>query len=285
MRLNALLTVFLGITAITGVYGCTSENTSQAKIQEQQEIEVTGSGTPYPVLKVLASAYESKNSNIKFNFSPSSQASGGITGVKNNLVDIGSVSRKPKPDEDDGSLIYQEIAKDALIIATHPSVEGVTNLETKDIKAIYSGKVKNWKALGGSDAAIILLDRPEDESAKRILRQHYLGKDLKNSPEAVVLRKESELIKTIQNTPYSIGAFSLAEAIGNDLKVNRLNIDGVEPNQENVRLGKYKMVRRLGIVRKKESSDKVNKFIDFVFTEEGAKSIIDSGYTPSTKNK
>ena len=182
-------------------------------------------------------------------------------------------------------MIYQEIAKDALIIATHPSVEGVTNLETKDIKAIYSGKVKNWKALGGSDAAIILLDRPEDESAKRILRQHYLGKDLKNSPEAVVLRKESELIKTIQNTPYSIGAFSLAEAIGNDLKVNRLNIDGVEPNQENVRLGKYKMVRRLGIVRKKESSDKVNKFIDFVFTEEGAKSIIDSGYTPSTKNK
>ena len=49
MRLNALLTVFLGITAITGVYGCTSENTSQAKIQEQQEFEVTGSGTPYPV--------------------------------------------------------------------------------------------------------------------------------------------------------------------------------------------------------------------------------------------
>ncbi|MEO0968495.1 MAG: substrate-binding domain-containing protein [Cyanobacteria bacterium J06639_18] len=285
MRLNALLTVFLGMTAITGVYGCTSENTSQAKVQEQQGIKVTGSGTPYPVLKAVASVYESKNSNIKFNFLPSSQASGGIVGTKNNLVDIGSVSRKPKSDEDDGSLIYQEIAKDALLIATHPSVKEVTNLETKDIKAIYSGKIKNWKDLGGTDAAIILLDRPEDESAKQILRQHYLGKDLNNSPEAVVLRKESELIKTIKNTPYSIGAFSLAEAIGNDLKVNRLSIDGVEPNQENVRLGKYKMVRHLGIVRKKESSDKVNKFIDFIFTEEAAKSIINSGYTPSTNKK
>ena len=285
MRLNALLTVFLGIISITGVYGCTSKNTSQAKIQEQQEIKVTGSGTPYPVLKAVASAYESKNRNIKFNFLPSSQASGGITGIKNNLVDIGSVSRKPKSDEDDGSLIYQEIAKDALLIATHPSVKGVTNLETKDIKAIYSGKIKNWKDLGGVDAAIILLDRPEDESAKQILRQHYLGKDLKKSPEAVVLRKESELIKTIQNTPYSIGAFSLAEAISNNLKVNRLSIDGVEPNQENVRLGKYKMVRYLGIVRKKKSSDKVNKFIDFMFTEEAAKSTINSGYTPSTEKE
>ena len=184
MKLSSFFCLILPIATL--LVSCTPSNNNPAGVQAtQSEIKITGAATPYPAIKVLATAYEGNTNMI---FLPPSQSIGGITGVKNGLADIGSLTRKLKPDEDDGSLVYRELARDALLVATHPSVKGVTNLATEDLKAIYSGAVTNWQDLGGPDGTIIVLDRPEDESAKRLLRQYYLGKDLKNSPEVVILR-------------------------------------------------------------------------------------------------
>ncbi|MGC1248713.1 MAG: substrate-binding domain-containing protein, partial [Spirulinaceae cyanobacterium] len=239
MKYNAILTVVLGLSLGT-LLSCTQKIEPQAVVsQEKQEIKLTGAGSPYPALEALAKAYEIKEDDVKISFLPPSQSPGGIAGAKEGLVDIGSVTRKPKPEEDDGSLEYQELAQDGLVVATHPSVEGVTNLETEQLKAIYSGEITNWQEVGGPDATIVLLDRPEDESAKKLLREYYLGADLKTSPEAVILRQEGDLIETIQTTEYSIGAFSLAYAMVNDLPVNRLSLAQVKPTAENVKAGKY----------------------------------------------
>lgn len=253
MNRNIIFTALTIGTYLTGITGCSTFNTAtQAEVKTKQEIKVNGSGSTYNAIQVLAKAYENKSSGIKINFLPKSQSSAGIIGVKKGIVEIGTVSRKLKAKEDDGSIVYREVAKDALVVATHPSVKGVTNLKTSQLKAIYSGKVTNWQKFGGPDAKIVLLDRPEDESGKRLLRQYYLGKELKNSPAAVIMRQEPELINAVQNTPYSIGAFSLAYAISNKLPVNRLSLNSVEPTPANVEAGKYKMVRHIGVVRSKK---------------------------------
>ncbi|PAX52984.1 hypothetical protein [Brunnivagina elsteri] len=63
-----------------------------------------------------------------------------------------------------------------------------------------------------------------------------MGDDLKNPPEAVILRKENDLIAAVQSTPNSVGAFSLAAAISQKLPVNRLNLDGIEATPDNIAL-------------------------------------------------
>ncbi|MGL5064583.1 MAG: substrate-binding domain-containing protein, partial [Microcoleus sp.] len=146
------------------------------------------------------------------------------------------------------------------------------------LKAIYSGTLTNWKELGGPDAKILVFDRPEDESAKRLLRKHYLGKDLQNSPEAVVFRKEGELIAAIQSTPYSIGAFSLAYAISHNLPVNRLNLNNIEPTPDNVKTGKYEMVRTIEIIWHKNASDPTQEMIRYIFSPSGTKVLEKSGF-------
>ncbi len=277
MKLNGLLAGTLGAIATLSV-GCTPNVTAP---QTQQEIKLTGAATPYPAMKALAAAYESEAENVKITFLPPSQSSSGIAGVKEGLVDLGTVTRKPKPDEDDGTLVYREVARDALTVATHPDVEGVTDLKTEDLKAIYSGETRNWQQIGGPDAQIVVLDRAEDESAKRLLRKHYLGKDLKNASDAVILRHESELIKAVTDTPYSIGAFSLAYAISHQLTANRLSLDGVAPTLENVQSGQYQMVRNLGIVSNPTPSETSQKFIDFIFSDAGAKTLKKAGFVPA----
>ncbi|MBD2337160.1 substrate-binding domain-containing protein [Calothrix sp. FACHB-156] len=278
--------LFMGIM-LFGLYSCTAINStaptdsrqvaSQTDSQAQKIIKMGSSSSTLTVSTLLAKAYEAQNKAIKIEFVSNSQSEGAIAALKNNLIEIASTSKKLKPEEDNGQIQYRELAKDLLVVATHNSVKGVSNLSTQQLKAIYKGEITNWQELGGPDAKIVVLDRPEDESAKKLLRKYYLGDD-KTTTKAVILNKEGELIETLQNTPNSIGAFSLAYSLINQLPVNRLSLNGVAPTQENLINGKYKMLRQIGIISSKKPSAHTQGFIDFIYSETGKKLLQKNGF-------
>ncbi len=281
MKRKILWTVLLAIST-SFINSCTPKTGQPTGVvTTQQEVKITGSGSTYPALESLVSAYEAENQAAEITFLPQSQSDSGIVAVNQGLVNLGGVSRKLKPQEKSDSIEYRELAKDALVVATHSSVEDVTNLNTEQLKGIYSGEITNWQEVGGPNAEIVVLDRPEDESGKRLLREYYLGKELKNAPEAIIMRQEGELIEAVEDTAYSIGAFSLAYAIANDLSVNRLSLDGVEPTAANVKANKYEMVRNIGIIYNPKPSKETQKFLDFIFSEEGAKQLQENGFISS----
>jgi phosphate transport system substrate-binding protein len=289
--LKALAALAIAI-ALTGLSGCTTNaNTdananinTQVDTQTQPELKIAASGSTYPGMKILADAYTAKVKNTTLFLLLPNQSEAAIAGVKDGMLEIATISKQLKPEENDGTLEYRKIAKDALLVATHPSVKGVTNLTTQNLKAIYSGAIENWKDLGGPDGKIVVLDRPEDESSKGLLRKHYLGTQLKNSSQAVIMRHEGDLVTALQNTPYSIGAFSLANAISNKLAVNHLSLNGIEPTPENIRLGKYQMVLIIGIVSKKNAAKTAQGFIDFALSTEAGEVMGKSGFVQATQN-
>ncbi|MEH1865771.1 MAG: substrate-binding domain-containing protein [Nostoc sp.] len=254
--------------------------TSQTDAQGKKLIKIGGSSSTVTVLKLLAQGYESQNKTVKIEFISNSQSEGAIAALKNDIIDIAGSSHQLKPEEDNGKIQYREFAKDLLLVATHNSVKGVNNLSTKQLKAIYKGDIKNWRELGGPDANIVVLDRPEDESAKKLLRKYYLGED-KTTTKAVILSKEGELIETLQNTPNSIGAFSLAYSLINKLPVNHLSLNGVAPKSQNFSSGQYQMVRHIGILWNKTPSAATQNFIDFILSKEGEKLLQNNGFVPT----
>ena len=293
MKQNLVISA-LSVIALLSLPSCTtstitSTTTAPANVatSTQTSIKVGGSSSTLGLVKVLQTNYEASSKNAKITQLEPGQSENIIDGIKQKLVDLGAISKTLKPEENDGNLESREIAHDALLVATHPSVTGVKNLTTEDMKGIYSGTITNWKQVGGNDAKIVLLDRPEDESAKRLLRKHYLGKDLKSSPEAVILKKEGELIQAIQSTPHSIGTFSLAHAISDKLPVNRLSLNGIEATPENVKAGKYPMVRTISIVWHKNPTEATQALIQYISSPPGINAMEQSGFisiTPSAKN-
>ncbi|MCU0541614.1 MAG: substrate-binding domain-containing protein [Oscillatoriaceae cyanobacterium Prado104] len=284
MKNNFLLLV-LGTISLLGLPGCLAytisppvTTTPTAASPIGTSINIGSSTSTVALIQVLAKNYESTSKNTKINQLEPGQSENAIAGVKQQIIDVAAVSKTLTPEENDGTLEFREIARDALLVATHPSVTGVKNLTTQDLKDIYSGTLTNWKELGGPDAKILVLDRPEDESAKRLLRKHYLGTDLPNAPEAVVFRKEGELIGAIQSTPHSIGAFSLAYAVSHNLPVNRLSLDNIEPTPANVKAGKYPMVRTIGIIWHKNPSKSALEMINYIFSPSGTKVLEQSGF-------
>ena len=111
-----------------------------------------------------------------------------------------------------------------------------------------------------------------------VLRKHYLGNDLKNGPTTIVLRREGELIQALQNTPNSIGVFSLAHAISHNLSVNRMSLNGVEPTAENIKAERYPMVRPIVLVWHKKPSATTQKFTDYIFSAPGNAVLEKSGF-------
>lgn len=281
--------MLISITVV-GLSSCNSINStaqtdtpqvaSQADSQTQKIIKIGSSSSTVTVLKLLAQTYESQNKNVKIEFVSNSQSEGVIAALKNDIIDIAGSSHKLKPEEDNGQIQYRELAQDLLVVATHNSVKGVTNLSTKQLKAIYKGEITNWQELGGPNAQIVVLDRPEDESAKKLLRKHYLNED-KTTTKAVILNKEGELIETLQNTPYSIGAFSLAYSLIHQLQVNRLSLNNVAPIGENLNNSKYQMVRKIGIIWDKAPASHTQDFVNFIFSTEGSKLLAKNGFVPA----
>ncbi|MBD2325774.1 phosphate ABC transporter substrate-binding protein [Alkalinema sp. FACHB-956] len=243
-------------------------------------VKISGSSSTVLLLEILAEAYQAKVNTVKIEFVTSNQSGSSIAALTNNLVEIAGSSHPLKPEENNGQLQYREIAKDPLMVATHPSVTGVQNLSKAQLQGIYSGTIQNWKELGGPDAAIIVLDRPEDESAKKLLRKHYLG-ETPTTPKAILLKKEGELIQSLRETPYAIGAFSHAYAQVKQLPVNALRLDNAEPSPENWKQGTYPMARQMGIVWNKQPSPTTAAFVEFIFSPEADNILQAKGFIPT----
>jgi len=234
--------------------------------QSKETLRIGGSAETYEALELLIEAYQAQDSDTDVKFFPPSQTSGGLYGVTNHAMDIGGVSRVLK-EEEEANLTYVPLIEVPLVVAIHSSVTGITDISADQIKAIYKGEITNWKALGGPDADITLLDFTEDENEKQVLRQAYLGDNLKITSDAIVFAEDDELLDMAAITDFSIAAVPLEDEL-EDLPLNVLRVDGIEPSANSIQSGEYPMSLSLGMVISEEASPTAAAFAKFV-TDEG----------------
>ena len=277
MRKKIFPTALLGIT-LSLLHSCEIDRSANGLLEPAySSIKIGGSAEVYVVLELLSDAYTAEVDGVEFDFLPPSQTSGGIEGVKNEALDIGTVSRDLAAAGLGEQLTYLPLVQTPLVLIVHDSVTGVTNVSTKQIQSIYRGDITNWRELGGPDAAITLFDVAEDENEKRVLRQAYLGADLAITPEAIVFPEDDELLETAAITDFSLAAVPLEESL-KDLPITILSIDGVTPSIENLQSGAYPMNLLLGIVFSQGLSATGQSFVEFVMSLEAQQILTDSNY-------
>lgn len=278
MKANKLFVLLLGGTALLAG-GCSGASTivEEDTTTTTSTISVGGSAEAYDAIELLVDGYNAEVGELEISFLPASQTSGGIEGVKQATLDIGGVSRQLSADETTDGLTYVLIGETPLVIAVHESVTGVTNITPDQIQGIYRGDITNWQELGGPDAEIILLDLPEDENEKKVLRETYLGDDLEVTSDAVVFAEDDELFETIGNSNFSVAAIPLEEEI-DELSVTVLSINGVVPSIETIQSGDYKMSLPIGFVISESPASAVQALVDFTATPEGQDILVEAEF-------
>ena len=226
-----------------------------------QRLILTGSSTVAPLVGEIARQYESIHPGVRIDVQTGG-SSRGINDVRNSVADIGMVSRSLKSTEND--LQAFTIALDGISMIVHTN-NPITTLSKQQIADIYTGKITNWKTVGGPDARITVVNKAEGRSTLELFL-HYV--QLKNSQikPHVIIGDNPQGIKTVTGNPHAIGYVSIGAAeyeAKRGAPVRLLALDGVAASVANVHAKAFPLSRPLNLVTKKSPQELTQNFITF----------------------
>lgn len=230
------------------------------------KLVLTGSSTVAPLAAELGKAFEAKHPEVRVDVQ-SGGSSRGIADARSGLADIGMVSRALKDDEKD--LQAFAIARDGVCVILHKD-NPVKTLDDAQIVAIYTGKIVNWKVVGGKDAPITVVNKAEGRSTLELFTHYFKLKD-EDIKAHVVIGENEQGIKTVAGNPSAIGYVSIGTAeydATHGVPIKLLSVGGVKASIATVRDGTFPLSRPLNLVVKTAPEGLVKAFIDFARSTE-----------------
>ena len=253
-----------------------------ATASEAQRIK--GSDTVLPLSQQEAESY------MKANPSKTVTVTGGGSGVGiaalvEGTTDIAQSSRRIKFDEkqklQEGGKVAKEviIAYDALAVVVH-SANKVTKLTREQLEGIFTGKIKNWKEVGGEDMKIVPYSRETSSGTYEFFKESVLKN--KNYMNGIMsMPATGAIVQSISQTKGGIGYIGLAY-LNKDIKAIHVSYDKgttyTEPSVANAKNGSYPIVRPLYYYYEAKSEAIVKPFMDFVLSPAGQKIVGDLGF-------
>lgn len=198
----------------------------------------------------------------------------GIESLTAGQVDIGDASRKIHDDEKANGIVENIVAIDGIAVIVDKD-NTVSNLTTEDLAKIYTGEITNWKDLGGSDEAIVVIGRESGSGTRDAFEELVDVKD--KCAYAQELDSTGGVLAKVAATPGSIGYISL-DAL--DDTVNGVSLNDAEPTEENILAGTYALQRPFVMATKgeiSEQNDLVKTWFDYVNSDEGKEIIKGAG--------
>ena len=265
-----IIALLCGAVMVSGLaVGCGSGGSSEG---DTAKITISGSTSVGPTMEVLAEAYQ-KNNDVKIEV----QQPGSSAGIKNTIdgtSDLGMSSRDLK-DEETADVEGTQIAIDGIAVVTN-TANKVKDLTIDQVKDIFTGKITNWKEVGGEDASIVVISR-EEGSGTRDGFQDILGFESEELTKDATISDGSGNVKsTVEGNENAIAYISFGYL---DDTLNDLKIDGVEANDDNVVAGKYPISRPFLVINKKDAmTDNAKAFVDFIMSEEGQNIIAEEAF-------
>ncbi|MDQ3048308.1 MAG: PstS family phosphate ABC transporter substrate-binding protein [Bacteroidota bacterium] len=285
--MNKQIISLLLISSI-GLNGCGSDSTKKEDNSSTVKTSITlkGSDTVLPLGQKEAEEYMKKDS------AASITVVGGGTGVGvaallEGTTDIAMASRDLKTEE---KLKFSEkkieisetiIAYDALMVVVHPENK-INQLTREQLEDIFTGKIGNWKDVGGADEKIIAYSRESSSGTYEFFKEHVLEK--KNYATNVLsMPATGSIVQSISQTKGAIGYIGLAYDT-KEVKALSVSYDQgktyVAPSVEAAKNKSYPISRPLFYMFTKESAGKVKSFVDYALSDEGQKIVQEIGYVP-----
>ncbi|OUP79104.1 phosphate ABC transporter substrate-binding protein [Erysipelatoclostridium sp. An173] len=243
---------------------------------ETQKISLNGSTSMEKMVNAIKDGvvYDYPELSLEPQFTGSSA---GIEAVINGKSDIGNSSRELKESELEQGLVSNVVAIDAIAIVTDTDNK-TDNLTKEQLIDIYTGKIRNWKEVGGDDLPIVVIGR-EAGSGTRSAFEEILGLEEK-CEYANEVNESGPIVAKVRSIPGAIGYVSL-DVVDDSIKT--LAIDGVYATDEAIIDGSYSLQRPFVMATKgtiEEQSEQVQNLFKYIYSEDGRKIIESVGLIP-----
>jgi phosphate transport system substrate-binding protein len=231
--------------AVVGTALCLCGAGAQEGKNKESKITVDGSTTVGPIAKAFAEYYMERNSDVKITVAESGSGNGAKSLI-NGVCDVADMSRFMKPEEFKAAVekgvtpVAHAVAMDGIAVIVHPA-NPVKALTKAQVAGIYTGKITNWKEVGGPNAKIVAISRDTNSGTYEAFEELALNKQ-KMTQGVEYAGSNGAIRQRVQSTQGAVGFVGLGFV---DKTVKALVVDGVEPSRDTVVSGKYPISRPL----------------------------------------
>lgn len=260
-----------------------------ASFHVEQDVPIIDGATAlYPVYAAFAQAVYPKQNYDPYNSAVMSNRTGSayenlLAGDVDIIFTLGpSEAQRARASELGKELVLTPIGKEAFVFFVNKEnpVKGLTQAELRDI---YSGKLTNWKEVGGNRSKIRAFQRPADSGSQTALEDFMGDVPIMKAPTEEVADLMSGIITYVadyRNYDGAIGytfRFYSESMIGNN-NIRLLAVDGAEPTVETIRSGAYPITREIYAITAGSNNPNVDAFIDWILSDEGQELVEKTGY-------
>lgn len=253
---------------------------------QKVSFKVKGSDTVLPLTQKEAEVYMKKNAGSSIMVTGGGSGVG-ISALLSGTTDICQASRSLKLDEkmklNDAGKAFKEtiIAYDALAVIVNPANK-VSKLTREQLEGIFTGKITNWKEVGGDDNKIVVYSRETSSGTYEFFKEHVLNK--KNyATSALLMPATGAIVQSVSQTKGAIGYVGLAY-IEKSVKALQVSYDKgktfVAPGVETAKNKTYPITRPLYYYYLATTEKAVSPYVKFVLSPEGQKIVLNEGYVP-----
>ena len=277
-----LISVFAAGLALTGCGGNDAGESGPSG-----KVTVSGSSALLPLAKDAAQKFKAKNDQVSITLNAGGSGTG-LKQVSEGSVDIGNsdvFAKEKLPEAKAAELVDHKVA--VTVMAPVVSKEIGTNVKSltkAQLQDIFTGKVTNWKDVGGPDEAVVLITRPSTSGTRALFTKYALDGKEELSNKSMETDDSGTLVQTVSQTKGAIGYVALSYLMNNNT-VTPLAIAGVEPTLDNVYNGKYPVWGYEHMYTKGEATGAVKAFIDFIMSKDYSADIEKQGYGVASKMK
>lgn len=277
-----LISVFAAGLALTG---CGGNNAGESG--PSGKVTVSGSSALLPLAKDAAQKFKAKNDQVSITLNAGGSGTG-LKQVSEGTVDIGNsdvFAKEKLPEAKAAELVDHKVAVTVMAPVVSKEINtNVKSLTKAQLQDIFTGKVTNWKDVGGPDEAVVLITRPSTSGTRALFTKYALDGKEELSNKSMETDDSGTLVQTVSQTKGAIGYVALSYLMNNNT-VTPLAIDGVGPTLDNVYNGKYPVWGYEHMYTKGEATGAVKAFIDFIMSKDYSADIEKQGYGVASKMK
>jgi len=255
------------------------------------QVTVKGSDTMVTLGQKWAEVYMQKKPGAKIQVTGGGSGTG-MAALQNQTTDLANSSRPIKPKEVAECIkafkkrpTEYKVALDGLSVYVHES-NPVTELTIEQLEHIFTGKITNWKDVGGPDETMTVYSRENSSGTYEFFKEHVLAnKDF--TAKAQTLQGTAQVVQAVAKEPKGIGYGGAAYSAGvKQLKVKKdAGSPAIEPTEENIVSHTYPIWRYLYIyVNPNLDKGEVADYLKWIRSDEGQSVVKDIGYYPLPKN-
>ncbi len=258
-------------------------------------LQIKGSDTMVNLGQSWAEAYMGKNPDVSIAVTGGGSGTG-IAAILSGTCDLAQSSRdvteeeKTKASSTGAPLKQLTVAYDG-IAGVINKANPVSQLTTDQLADIFSGKIKNWKEVGGKDAAILILSRERNSGTHIFFLEHILRHGNAKGPEeyaasALMMPSSQAIVDEVKTSEAAIGYVGLGY-VSDDIKVVEVGKTAagpfLKPTMDDVLNGSYPIARPLYFLTRGEPDARLKGLIDFVLSADGQEIVKTLDFVPLKK--